>query len=79
MNPANCPEINQIEKIWAIVKRILKKTKKTATDDQSLLKIWNKAQAEVGEETVQNLMASIKKKVRNFNKNGDFTVWTVTF
>ena len=59
-NPPNTPVLRPIEKYWAIVKRNLKKTKKTAEDEQQF-----KAK-KVDKVAVQNLMTGVKRKARQF-------------
>ena len=65
-NPPNTPELRPIEKYWAIVKRNLKKTKKTAKDEQQFKANWLSAAKKVDKVAVQNLMTGVKRKARQF-------------
>jgi transposase len=66
MNPPNCPQLRPIEQFWAIVKRKLKKSGKSATDAKQMLQKWNFHAGKVSTELVQKLMGSITKHVREF-------------
>ena len=43
INPPNCPQFRPIERYWAIVKRVFKKTGKAAGNMQEFKKIWAQA------------------------------------
>jgi hypothetical protein len=59
MNPPNCPQLRPIEQFWAIVKRKLKKSGRSATDAKQMLQKWNFHAGKVSTELVQKLMGSI--------------------
>ncbi|XP_062556996.1 uncharacterized protein LOC134221839 [Armigeres subalbatus] len=59
-NPPNTPELRPIVKYWAIVKRNLKKTNKTAKDEQQFKANWLSAPKKVDKVAVQNLIAGVK-------------------
>lgn len=42
MNPPNCPELRPVEQYWAIMKRELRKSKKTVKDEKDMLRKWKK-------------------------------------
>ena len=44
MNPPNCPELRLVEQYWAIMKRELRKSKKTVKDDKDMLRKWKKTE-----------------------------------
>lgn len=67
-NPPNCPELRPIEKFWAIIKQMLRKTSKTANDRKKLYVTWNNAAKKVGRVGVQKLMAGLKAKIRFIQK-----------
>ena len=64
MNPPNCPEIRPIETFWALTKAKLRKYVKPADNVEKFKKDWLKVVKMVGEHTVQKLMSSVKRKVR---------------
>lgn len=68
-NPPNCPELRPIEKYWALMKRSLKNTKKVSQNERDFQNKWRRAYRVVDENTVQNLMNGVKKKVRAFYQN----------
>lgn len=65
-NPPNTPELRPIEKYWAIVKQNLKKTQKTVSSEKQFKVNWRSAAKKVDKVTVQNLMAGVKRKARQF-------------
>lgn len=65
-NPPNCPQFRPIERFWAIVKGILRRTGGRALNAKSLLIKWNNAADKVTKKTVQTIMGSINRRVRNF-------------
>jgi hypothetical protein len=65
-NPPNTPELRPIEKYWAIVKQNLKKTQKTVSSEKQFKANWRSAAKKVDKVTVQNLMAGVKRKARQF-------------
>jgi len=69
LNPPNCPEFRPIEKYWAIVKDIFRKTRAAITNDKSMLAQWNKCANKVARSLVQDMMSSIKRKVRDYIRN----------
>lgn len=68
-NPPNCPELRPIERYWALVKRELKKTKKSAKTDKELIRKWKEASRKVPETTIKAMMEGIPEKIKNFCKN----------
>ena len=62
-NPPNTPELRPIERYWAIVKRNLGKSKGQANNEKDFAEKWEKASRLVADNTVQNLMGGIKRKV----------------
>ena len=68
-NPPNCPELRPIETYWAVIKKSLKNTKKEAKSLDDFKKKWKKATNTVSNETVQLMMSSVKRKVRQFKPN----------
>lgn len=70
-NPPNCPEIRPIEKYWAIVKKILKKTRNSARDKRDLGKKWSAAAKKVSEGCVQDMMSSMRSKIRDIARGGE--------
>lgn len=68
LNPPNCPQFRPIEKYWAIVKQKLKKSGRVTRDAVEMKRWWNKIAAQVGQQSVQNMMRGIRRKVRNFVK-----------
>lgn len=65
-NPPNCPELRPIERYWALMKRDLRKSGRTAKNFQDFRLKWKRSYRTVDETTVQHLMKGLKKKVRNF-------------
>lgn len=68
-NPPNCPELRPIERYWALMKRALKKTKRTAKNEKAFRNNWRRAYTEVDESTVKKLMSNLNKKTRDFFSN----------
>ena len=69
MNPPNCPQFRPIEKYWGIMKGYLRKSGKVVKNNDLLKKEWEKTSKKVTPKVVQNLMSSIKPKVRAFLRN----------
>lgn len=63
-NPPNCPEQRVIESYWSIVKGILRKGGKLATDNEDFKKKWIQASKKVPEDMVRSMMAGTHKKIR---------------
>lgn len=68
VNPPNCPQFRPIEKYWAIVKQKLKKSGKVTKDATEMKRWWNKMAAQVSQQSVQNMMSGVRRKVRDFIK-----------
>lgn len=64
INPPNVPQCRPIERYWALVKGILRKTGKTARDKKDFLAKWNAACKKVTKDTVARLMEGIRQKLR---------------
>lgn len=67
-NPPNCPELRPIERYWALVKQKLRKDARPSTNDADFKKKWHKFSNRVTKKTVQDLMVSVKRKVREFSR-----------
>lgn len=67
-NPPNTPELRPIEHYWALLKRNIKKRSSAAFDIVSFKAKVNGAIKTIAENTVQNLMAGIKRKARMFGR-----------
>lgn len=67
-NPPNSPEIRPIEKYWAIIKRIFKKTSSPSSNITSFKNKWNSASKKYSQDDVQRLMSGLKQKVRRFSE-----------
>lgn len=67
-NPPNCPELRPIEIYWAIIKRYLKKTKRTSISTADFKKKWFSATNRLDKDHVQRLMSRVTQKVRDFRK-----------
>ena len=65
-NPLIAPELRPIEKYWAIMKQALRKHPKEVKSEEDMKKKWISIQKYVGSNFVQDLMSSIKRKVRAF-------------
>ena len=72
MNPPNCPQFRPIEKHWAIVRGILKRTKGSAKNDVDLRSKWNRSASEVSKDVVQNLMGGIALRAQKYLPRGQF-------
>ena len=70
MNPPNCPQFRPIEKYWAIVRGILKRTKGSAKNDVDLRSKWNRSASEVSKDVVQNLMGGIALRAQKYLLRG---------
>ena len=68
-NPPNCPQFRPIEKFWAIMKLKLKKSGGSIKNVKTMRSSWKRFASKVEPNVVQNLMRSIKKKVRDFIHN----------
>lgn len=68
MNPPNCPEIRPIEKFWAIMKAKLRKDFKPSGTIDQFRKDWLKASKKIDNTVVQNLMSTVRRKVRKIAK-----------
>lgn len=64
MNPPNVPQCRPIERYWALVKGVLRKTGKSARDKKDFLAKWNSAGKKVTDTTVARLMEGIRQKLR---------------
>jgi hypothetical protein len=64
INPPNCPPFRPIERYWAIVKRILKKTGKVVNANKGFQNSWNAAARKVSSKVVQNLMGITRLYLR---------------
>ena len=64
INPPNCPQLRPIERYWAIVKRVFKKTGKAAGNMQEFKKNWAQASKKCDATLVRNLLKSVRSKVR---------------
>lgn len=64
MNPPNCPEFRPIETFWALTKVKLRKHMKPVDNVEKFKKDWPKVVKMIGEKTVQKLMSSVKRKIR---------------
>lgn len=71
MNPPNCPQFRPIEKYWGIVKAKLKKTGNVIKNTAGMRITWDKNVRSVDSRTVQALMGSINKNVREFIRSKD--------
>lgn len=69
MNPPNCPFLRPIERYWAQIKGELRKKGKENKDVNQFKNTWNYITKKYSERSVQNLMKSVKSKVRKFAKN----------
>lgn len=65
LNPPNCQEICPIELFWALVKAKLKKHVQAVNTAKKFKKDWSKMAISVGRSSVQNLMRSVRGKVRH--------------
>lgn len=70
LNPPNCPKFRPIEEFWALMKRLLNKTNGCAHTPQQMLNKWNNCSKKFDETFVQNLMGTIKARVREFIRTG---------
>lgn len=66
MNPPNTPEARPIEQYWSIVKGKLKKNGGKTKTLQEFRRKWNKAAKTVSDELVQDMMSTVRRKVRAF-------------
>lgn len=66
MNPPNCPKLRPIEEFWAIVKGKLKKNGGAVKDAKQMLQKWNLHAGKVTDDTVQRMMGSVTRRVREF-------------
>lgn len=71
MNPPNCPEFRPIENFWGIVKKDLKKTGSVVQNEKQMLGKWKTSAEKVTKELVQDMMAGIKRKVREYIRTGN--------
>ena len=55
----NCPELQPIERYWALVKRELSQYKQQATTIEKVRKSWTKAVKSVAEKSAQILMGGV--------------------
>lgn len=70
-NPPNCPQFRPIERYWAIVKGILRRTMSRALNATSLKIKWVNAAKKVSKATVQALMGGINRRVRLYLRSSD--------
>lgn len=68
-NPPNCPELRPIERYWALVKRELKKTKKSAKTAKELKKKWKTASQKIPETTIKAMMEMNPEKSKKICKD----------
>lgn len=68
-NPPNCPELRPIEKYWALVKQILKKTNREVKDMTQFKLKWNAATKKVSKETIKTMMERVPEKISEFCKH----------
>lgn len=71
MNPPNTPQFRPIEKYWAIVKAKLKKNGGIVQNVGLMRAKWNYFSGKVTKEVVQNLMGSIRRKVRKYIRTNE--------
>ena len=64
-NCPNCPEARPIEKFWALAKSYLRKHIKPSQTIEKFERDWTKVAEIVANQSVQNLMASVRSKVRS--------------
>lgn len=69
MNPPNSPELRPIETYWALVKQTLKKTENDAKNESDFKNMWRLAANKIRDSTVQDMMSSIKRKIRDFGRS----------
>lgn len=70
-NPPNCPQFRPIEKFWAIVKAKLKKNAGIVENAKAMHAKWIYFSEKVTATVVQNLMESIKRKVRKYLRTNE--------
>lgn len=63
-NPPNCPQLRPIERFWAVMKFRLRKSGKAADSLEKFKRDWNRVAKTVDKSIVQDLMHSMRSKVR---------------
>lgn len=71
MNPPNTPELRNIEKYWALLKREVKKRCSAAENLKSFKEKVSRAAKAIGPSGVQSLMSSVQSRVRKFVRGDD--------
>jgi len=66
MNPPNVPELRPIERYWSVLKGRLRKDGRLNKSDADFSRIVAKVSGQIDREVLQNLMSTIKRKLRSF-------------
>lgn len=64
MNPPNVPQCRPIERYWALVKNMMKKTEQPAKGIENFKRKWKRASEKIDEATIRNLMEDIPNKLQ---------------
>lgn len=64
MNPPNVPQCRPIERYWALVKAILKKTEGAAEGIKDFEEKWKRASEKVDKDTIINLFSGVQDKLK---------------
>ena len=67
-NPPNCPEQRVIESYCSIIKGILLKSTRLASDEEDFKKKWKAASKKVTQSKIQEMMSSTRKNIRFLSK-----------
>jgi transposase len=70
MNPPNVPQVRPIEKFWSILKRKVYSNGYIAETTEDLIKRMKSELRKMPLKTCQNLMNSLKTKIRKAADNG---------
>ena len=72
--PAQSPDLNPIENLWAIVKRMLSHYERAPTNMAELWERVNIEWAKIPHQTIQNLVESMPKRIKSVLANKG--LWT---
>jgi hypothetical protein len=75
INPPNVPQCRPIERYWALVKGILRKTGQAAKNQTDFTRKWNAASKKVTYDFVERLMHGVRKKISYESKISK--IWNV--
>ena len=68
MNPPNVPELRPIERYWFVLKWKLRNDGCISKSDADFSRILRKVSGQIERQLLQNLMNSIKRKLRSFSR-----------